>query len=72
MFKLFKGLFKTKDEKALSAATENFDELMVKVDEDQKDLSQFEHSLREEWEKINKDVDKVRGEVDDVVNKKAA
>jgi len=67
MFKQLKTIFKTKDEKELASATESFDELMGKVDEDQKDLTKLEHHMREEWDKINGDVNEMKAEVDELV-----
>ena len=71
MLKRLKAIFKTQDEKKLESATENFDELMGKVDEDQKDLTRLEHHMREEWDKINGDMAQMKEGVDEVVSNKA-
>ena len=67
MFSKLKAIFKTKDEKALDIATEDFDELMGKVDEDQQDLTKLENHMRAEWDEIHEDVKEVKQEVDAVV-----
>jgi len=69
MFKLFTKIFKTRspEEEKLSAAAQNFDELMGKVEEDQKDVTKLKGHMRAEWDDIGKDVDEVRQGVDKVM-----
>ena len=49
-----------------------FDELMQKVDEDELDLTKLENHVREEFDEIGGDVEKISKEVDEVVEEKSA
>ena len=71
MFAILKQLFKTKDEKKLDEATEEFDVLMA-VEEDEVDLAKLDGHVRAEFEEINEQVEKDKKGVDDAVDKKAA
>jgi peptidoglycan hydrolase CwlO-like protein len=72
VLKELKKILKTKDEKELESATSEFDELMGKVDDDQKDLTQLERHMREEWGKIHKEVDDMTEDVDGMVDRHKA
>lgn len=72
MFEKIKKLFQSKDDQKLIAAESDFDELMQKVDEDELDLTKLENHIREEFDEIGGDVEKINKEVDEVVEKKSA
>lgn len=72
MIAKLKQLFKTKDEKKLDEATEEFDVLMDAVEKDEVDLANLDGHVRAELDETNKKVEEdIRG-VDDAVDKKAA
>lgn len=72
MFQKLLKLFKSKDEKELAVAANEFDELMQRVDEDEVVLEKLEKHVREEVAKIREDVKRVSKGVDDIVGKEAA
>lgn len=71
MIAKLKQLFKTKDEKKLDEATEEFDVLMA-VEEDEVDLAKLDGHVRAEFEEINEQVKIDKEGVDKAVGKKAA
>ncbi len=69
MFARLKSLFRSKDARELDAATNNFDELMKMVDEDQLDLKKLERHVQDEFNEIEEGLEGIREGVDKVVKK---
>ncbi|MBN2306911.1 hypothetical protein JXD20_02905 [Candidatus Peregrinibacteria bacterium] len=72
MFKKLKQLFTSKAEKELLAAEKDFDKLLHTISEEEAGLDTLEKQVREEFEEIDDDVEKISRKVDEVVAQKIA
>ena len=70
MLKSFKELLRSKDDKELILAEENFDELMKLVEEDEIDLAKLEKHVREEFEDIKEDMEEMSEKITKMDQKK--
>lgn len=64
------NLLTMRKRECLKSAEQDFDQLMEKIDDDQRQISQFEDHMRAQWDHVQKDVDQVKESVDVTLKKK--